>query len=221
MNQFNETDYVIVSDFDGTITHEDSNALLAEVCGNSVNAQVEIDFIGGVIDNREAFRRHFDALLITLDEYKDFIKSYINIDPEFDTFLEKTRKRGVSLYIVSAGFRQAVETVLGKERLEDVEVYANRLSGEPFLTPTFATENPVCNKPFGPCGNCKRDCINIIKQKSGKKVLYIGDGITDRCAAGEADILYAKSSLAEYCDDMGISYVPFTDFKDVTNNLGW
>jgi 2-hydroxy-3-keto-5-methylthiopentenyl-1-phosphate phosphatase len=221
MKQFNEKEYVIVSDFDGTITREDSNALLAEVCGNEENAQVEIDFIGGIISNREAFERHFKALRMSMEEYRDFIESNINIDSAFDAFLEKVHKPGVPLYIVSAGFRQAVESVLGSERLHGVEVFANNLSGEPYITPTFASENPICVKPFGPCGNCKRDCLKIIKQKSGKKVLYIGDGITDRCAVDEADLLYAKDSLAEYCDKNKLPYVPFVDYQDVINNLGW
>jgi len=221
MKQFNEKDYVIVSDFDGTITREDSNALLAEVRGNEENAQVEIDFINGVISNREAFERHFRAFCISFEEYKDFIKSNINIDPAFYIFLEKVHNLRVSLYILSAGFRQAVETVIGKERLSGIEVFANELSGEPYITPTFATENPVCSKPYGPCGNCKRDCLKIIKQKSGKKILYIGDGITDRCAVDDADILYAKDYLAEYCDKNRLPYMPYTDFNDVINNLGW
>jgi len=221
VKQFYGNDYVIVSDFDGTITNEDSNALLVEVCGNADNAQVEVDFIGGVISNREAFIRHFKFMLISLEEYNNFIKSHISIDSEFDTFFKKTQQNGVPLYIVSAGFRQAVEGVLGKERLKDTEVFANNLSGEPYIAPTFATESPVCDKSFGPCGNCKRDCLRTIKKKSGKKVLYIGDGITDRCAAEEADILYAKNSLAEYCDTNGLPYVPFKDFKDVIKNLGW
>jgi 2-hydroxy-3-keto-5-methylthiopentenyl-1-phosphate phosphatase len=221
MKQFNEKDYVIVSDFDGTITREDSNALLAEVCGNAENAQIEIDFIGGLISNREAFERHFKAMRISIEDYKEFIKSNITIDPAFDVFLEKVHKLGVSLYIVSAGFRQAVESVMGKERLSGIEVFANELSGEPYIMPTFASKNPVCVKPYGPCGNCKRDCLKIIKRKSGKKILYIGDGITDRCAVDEADLLYAKDSLAEYCDINRLPYLPFVDFKDVINNLGW
>jgi len=219
--RFNENEHVIVSDFDGTITKEDSNALLAEVCGNAENAQIEVDFLSGLMSNREAFKRHFEVMHITLREYKDFIKTNIKMDPEFDAFLEQVQRRGIPFFIVSAGFRQAVECVLGKKRKRDVEVYANDLQGEPYVTPKFATKKPSCDKPVGPCGNCKRDCLTTIRQKSGKKILYIGDGITDRCAIGEADILLAKDILAEYCDVRGVPYTPYKNFADVTDLLGW
>ena len=215
MKLFNRNEYVIVSDFDGTITREDSNALLAEVCGNEENAQIEIDFIGGIIDNRSAFVRHFDAMQLTLRDYNDFIRSYIKIDPEFDSFLKLVREKNITLYIVSAGFRQAIEAVLGDERLNGVEVFANTLSGEPYITPKFATEMPDCDKPYGPCGNCKRNCITTIRQKCGRKILYIGDGITDRCVVGKADLLFAKDSLAKFCDENMPAYMPFNNFADI------
>ena len=219
--RLNENKHVIVSDFDGTITKEDSNALLAEVCGNAENAQIETNFLSGLISNREAFERHFEVMRITLQEYKDFIKTNIEMEPEFDAFLEQVQRRGIPFFIVSAGFRQAVEYVLGKERQRGVEVYANDLQGEPYITPIFATKKTSCDKPAGPCGNCKRDCLATIKQKSGKKILYIGDGITDRCAIENADILLAKDTLAKYCDAQGVPYTPYKNFADVTDLLGW
>lgn len=220
LEQFDDNEYVIVSDFDGTITLEDSNVLLVKVFGNAENALIETDFRSGMIGNREAFIRHFDAMQITLRQYNDFIKDNIRVDPGFDAFLMYVRRRGTPLFIVSAGFRQAVEGVLGKVRLQDVEVFANDLSGEPYITPDFLMEEPVCDKTTGPCGNCKRDCLKRIQQKSGRKVLYIGDGITDRCAVSEAELLFAKGALARYCDAKGLPYILYNDFADITRWLG-
>ena len=221
MELFDDNEYVIVSDFDGTITLEDSNVLLVKVFGNAENALIEADFRSGLIGNREAFVRHFDVMRITLREYNGLIDDNIRMEPEFDRFLEHVNRRGVPLFIVSAGFHQAVERVLGGVRLQGVEVYANELSGEPYITPVFMTREPVCDKTTGPCGNCKRDCLKMIRKKSGRKILYIGDGITDRCAIGESDLLFAKDALAEYCDVQGLPYTPYNNFDDIASRLGW
>ena len=221
MKQFDENEYVIVSDFDGTITKKDSNVLLVESCGTEENAQIEADLISGLICGRDAFVKHFQALKISLQEYVDFIESIIDINAGFDEFLEITRKREIPLYIVSGGYHQAVDIILGEDRLQGIEVIANKLSGEPYITPDFASENPICNKPFGPCGNCKRDCLKKIRLMSKKKILFIGDGITDRCAAEEADLIFAKDSFARFCEEQNLPYVLYNDFFDIINQLGW
>jgi len=213
--------YVIVSDFDGTITREDSNSLLVEACGNPENARIEADFISGYMSSRDAFIQHFDAMRISLTEYIEFIESNIAITEGFDKFLEITRKLEVPMFIVTGGYHQAVTSVLGDERLSGVEVYANNLSGEPHIKPVFRTKNPICEKAFGPCGNCKRDCIRTIRRESGRKILFIGDGITDHCAVEEADLIFAKDFLAEYCKEQALPYVTYKDFTDIIDYLGW
>jgi len=219
MKQININDYVIVSDFDGTITKEDSNYTLVTVLGNDENTQIEADFFAGKLSNKRAFERHFEVMSISLAEYENFIKTNINIDDGFDRFLEFTHTRSITLIVVSAGFRQGIECVLGEKRLRGVEVFANDLSGAPYISPTFASKEPDCNKSFGPCGHCKRECITAIRNKTNRKIIFIGDGITDRCAVENADIIYAKHTLAEQCDAQGIAYIPYDTFDDITNHM--
>ena len=211
------SDYVVVSDFDGTITMEDSNDLLVHALGNDENVQIEIDFCAGRMGNREAMVRHFDAMRISLQEYEDFIAANINIDADFDDFLAYIRERATPFFVVSAGFLQGIEVVLGSARLNGVKVFANELLGHPHISPRFAHANPACSKDFGPCGNCKQVCIETIRQKTGRKIIFIGDGLTDRCA--RADILFAKHDLARYCDEHSLPYQPYQRFSDVTAYL--
>jgi len=215
----NEQEYVIVADFDGTITQIDTNYLLVKAFGSEENDQLELDLIAGKLGSREAFLRHFELMRITSQEYRDFICSAIEIDNGFDFFLEQVKRCAIPFYIVSAGYRQAIEYVLGGSRLQGVEVYANDLLGEPYLKPLFAGEKKVCDKTFGPCGNCKLDYLKKIRKKVGRKILFIGDGLTDRCAVEEADMLFAKDSLAKFCDEDGVFYVPYKGFTDIAKYL--
>ncbi|MCL2247725.1 MAG: MtnX-like HAD-IB family phosphatase [Oscillospiraceae bacterium] len=209
-------EYAIVSDFDGTIIVEDSTVELINTFGNDKNDEIELEFISGAIGNREAMLRHFEILSITLDEYQLFLKSNINIDSGYDAFFKELTRANVPLIIVSAGNRPSIETVLGYERLHGVEIYANSLSAEPYIKPVFAMEIPTCEKTFGPCGNCKRECLKAIRKKVKRKIAYIGDGLTDRCAIEETDLVFAKDALAKYCDKENIAYIPFSSFDDIS-----
>ncbi len=45
--------------------------------------------------------------------------------------------------------------------------------------------------------------------------VFIGDGMSDRCAVDTADWVFAKGTLATYCRQRGIQYTPFATFADV------
>jgi len=214
-------EFTLVMDFDGTITQQDSNDMLVRVLGNEVIEKIESEFVAGTLSNREASDLHFKEMLITLEEYQAFLDAHISIDPGFDKFLELARDREISLFIVSGGYHQAVEHILGNKRLQGVQVFANSLLGSPYLSISFGTTQPVCDKPFGPCGNCKRDCLASIRQMTDRKIIFVGDGLTDRCALEEADFVFAKDSLADYCNEHGLQYTSFKDFSDIIDNLGW
>ena len=209
------SEFVIVSDFDGTITVEDSNDLLVQVCGNAENIEIEAAYSAGALSNQETMNRHFELLCISLEAYYAFLDRNIHIDPGLDAFLQRVRRENIPFFIVSAGFRQGIERILGEVRLQDVQVFANDLQGEHDLMPSFALKDAVCTENIGPCGNCKKVCIDTIKVQTGRKVIYIGDGMTDRCAVQKADMLFAKDALAAHCQTHGLPYTPFVSFSDV------
>ena len=48
-----------------------------------------------------------------------------------------------------------------------------------------------------------------------EKIVFIGDGVSDYCAADKADFLWAKSSLIKYCEKNNIKHSKFQDFSDI------
>ncbi|MCL2033838.1 MAG: MtnX-like HAD-IB family phosphatase [Oscillospiraceae bacterium] len=216
----NRNQYAIVSDFDGTITCEDSNDLLFHLCGNAQNARIEKDFRSGALSTRIAMVQHFDIMHITLETYHSFLKANIRIDPGFDEFLNQVRKQDIDFFVVSAGYRQAIQHVLGEKRLRGVQIFANDLRGEEHLKPFFAHDGSVCTeRATGPCGSCKKDCIETIRRQTNQSIIYIGDGLTDRCAVQKADLIFAKNDLARYCHANGLPYLPFESFADITRYI--
>ena len=82
------------------------------------------------------------------------------------------------------------------------------------IIPSFPFHKHGCRKNAGLC-----KCEIIKRLQKERRVLYIGDGASDICASGLADILFAKDSLAEYCDENNISHIKFETFKDICEYL--
>ena len=63
-----------------------------------------------------------------------------------------------------------------------------------------------------------RSCAGRARDEK-RRVLLIGDGASDFCVAGEADLVFAKHRLIEHCRSAGIAYVPVTGFADALDLL--
>lgn len=122
---------------------------------------------------------------------------------------------GLPFYVLSGGFKEGIMLTFSNAGVIPPPIFANMLEcigGR--IQPHFTLLNPECDKPFGVCGNCKALHIRRLKA-SGGRIVYIGDGLTDRCAAVYADILFAKNDLARYCDENCIKYIKYDDFYDI------
>jgi 2-hydroxy-3-keto-5-methylthiopentenyl-1-phosphate phosphatase len=50
-------------------------------------------------------------------------------------------------------------------------------------------------------------------------VVFVGDGMSDRCGAESADRVFARDGLASYLAQRGHHYEPWDDFHDITRAL--
>ena len=212
-------DFAIVADFDGTITTYDSNDLLFYDLGTDESRMIEERFRAGEIGVRTTFELHFNSIPLNFEKYYQFIDEHTKIDSTFDSFYAQIREKGLLFYIVSGGFTPAIKRVLKDYNIPDANIFANDLVMEGHLKPKFAQSDSVCTEDLGPCGNCKKTCLKTIREQAGKKILFIGDGLTDRCAVKVSDYIFAKDSLIDYCKNMGLQYQPFNDFADISRAL--
>ena len=74
----------------------------------------------------------------------------------------------------------------------------------------YPNGNPRCLV----CGTCKRDRV-LAHRAAGRRVVFIGDGESDRYAAGYSDIVFAKRSLVRICLEAGWAFQRWTEFREI------
>jgi 2-hydroxy-3-keto-5-methylthiopentenyl-1-phosphate phosphatase len=201
----------IAVDFDGTITEDDLLDTIARDWGDpAVYQEVEDGIHAGTISLRECITREFEPVTATLDEVVAWVLDHAHVRPGFRDLVELARERGWGFVVLSSGFHELIEPVLERENA-DVELRANRVEARPSGWRVDWRVKAVCPE----CGEeCKRGDL-----PQDGEVVYVGDGISDRCAALASDRVFATKDLARYLDSVGAPYEPFVDFHDVRGAL--
>ncbi len=199
----------VLCDFDGTIVLDDVIDALLERFGDPLWKQLEQDWRAGVIGSRECMQRQVELLDLDrseLDEHLDAVK----IDPDFPEFVRRARVLGMGIGVASDGIDYAIARILGRYGLGHLPVAANRL---------VTTDSPRrwrLESPYqsGGClsGTCKCQRIDLARGALPRRVVLIGDGASDFCAAAQADYVLAKGSLIQHCRSWLIPHSPITGF---------
>ena len=183
---------VIYSDFDGTITKEDTVNRFFEIYATPKWIESEKLWIEGKISSRENAIIQVGLLNnISQKQLDDYINS-IEIDDYFLDFVDFVKSKNIKLTILSDGFDLFIKKTLERYNL-DIPYY-----------------NENCDKKAGMC-KCQK-----VKENS---FCYIGDGTSDLCIASKADLLFATKSLHKYCKDNKIKHSHFTSFRNIINIL--
>ena len=203
-------------DFDGTITTVDTTTAMMRAFVDEVH-RPEIMSINSLWEQRKLSTRecaemtfqYFHADLRALES----LLWKIEIDEGFPGFLEACRRRGDRVHVLSDGFDVCIRTVFRKFGL-DLPFYANTLSYDG----RFRVECPHANPECGHCGVCKTALMSRLLP-AGHRSVYIGDGYSDVCPAGNADLVFAREPLYTLCKNSGVRAVRFRLFREITAML--
>ena len=207
---------LILCDFDGTISIRDMGyVLVSRFCPGDWQA-IDRDFRDGKIGSREAYSRIAKTLRGSKDSLFHFIQQQASIDPHFASFYQYCRERGIDVKIVSDGLDFYIKMVLEIHHLSEIPFYANRTEflREDGLEISFPHSNEEC----GLCGTCKKRLVQTLREEYDS-ILFVGNGLSDRCGAKEADFVFAKDSLYTYCIKNDISCHFFDHFDTILGDL--
>jgi 2,3-diketo-5-methylthio-1-phosphopentane phosphatase len=211
---------VVFTDFDGTITQLDvTDEILAQLAHPSWQ-EVEQAWTRGLIGSRECLERQI-ALVDASAEELDALVDAVPVDPTFAAFYRFTRKRGIPLYVLSEGFDYWIERILKRAGVDGpvrngLQMFSSalRLEGRR-LIPSFPHATPPCEHG---CATCKAALLRRLG-KGKHPIIFVGDGLSDRFAVDEADVVFAKRQLLAYCQEHGKVCHPFDTFAAVERAL--
>jgi 2-hydroxy-3-keto-5-methylthiopentenyl-1-phosphate phosphatase len=202
----------IVLDFDGTITEDDLLDRIAREFGDpAVYQQVEEGLHAGTVTLQECITREYEPVTLPLDDAVAWVLERVRIRPGLLELVAFARERGWNVSVLSSGFEEIIRPVLAAAGVNGVDVFANSIDPHPDGWRVQWRDETVCAE----CGEaCKRAGL-----PEDGEVVYVGDGISDRCAARAADRVFATRGLARYFDEHGLPYEPFDDFHDIVRAL--
>lgn len=207
---------VIACDFDGTITRRDTLHLIVDTFGErALWDAIEPCLRSGAMTIEEAMQREFATVRTTPEEVRDLVRAEAGLRDGFTDFVAWARAAGHRLVVLSNGFASVIADVLERAGVGDLPVRSHDIEftpeGSRIRWSHRGERCALCNRP------CKR--FDLDQWRTGAPVVYVGDGVSDRCVALAADTVYARDGLAEYLTEIDRPFRPFEDFVQLRNDL--
>ena len=137
----------------------------------------------------------------------------LDIDPAFPAFIRYCQWLNAPVTIISDGIDYFIRRILKRYHLSHLPIIANHLQRTPEGAWRMATPYSAagCTAAAGVC-----KCAKVADSTFS---VFIGDGRSDFCASNKVDLLFAKSTLATYCEQQGIDYTAYHSFADIQRAL--
>lgn len=207
-----EPPLAILVDYDGTIALTDvSDTVMAEHVPHTVDWESEVAaYDAGLSGSRRLME--LEMSMINVEPAALFATAGAQPhDPGFVPFVRRAQAAGIPVEIVSDGFGFFIEPALEALGVEELPVVTARTTFDGRrATIAFPNGHPECLV----CGTCKRNRV-LAHQAAGRAVVFIGDGESDRYAAGYSDIVWAKRALLRICIEAGWPFQRWTEFHEI------
>jgi 2,3-diketo-5-methylthio-1-phosphopentane phosphatase len=200
-------------DFDGTISPVDiSNTFFSRYAGEDATIAVD-QWKQGLISSTECLKRELDAYRGDLEDLKAYARRQ-PIDEGFFLLQQTCEEASIDIFVVSDGLDFYIQPFLEAHGAR-VHYRANKLEVKEGRR---ALSFPYYKESCGSCANCKSSHVEHESEK-GKFIIYVGDGLSDKCAVSRADVVFAKGDLESYCKTENIPCLGFKTLIEVADYI--
>ncbi|MCY7362434.1 MAG: MtnX-like HAD-IB family phosphatase [Ignavibacteria bacterium] len=210
----------IFSDFDGTISKNDVwiNSIGKFISDKKKFDSILEDFYSQKIGTREVSKRQLELVSnFTIEEFNKCLDEE-EIDDYFKEFVSYCRENEFEVKILSSGLEYYIDYILKREGLK-LEYYGSKLIVDE-INKKISCEYEYTDEYCKSCETCKRNIlINNTNDFENEISVYIGDGVSDYCVSGFADVVFAKGKLASYSWKNNITYFEYKYFSDIIYNI--
>lgn len=219
---------IVFTDWDGTVTLQDSNDYLTENLGFGRPRRLEIndEILNGLKSFKDGFSEMLRSIPTPFPECIDYLLEHVQLDPGFKEFYQWCNSRGIPVVVVSSGMHpiiHALLTLLVGADVANIDIISNGVK----VDDSTGKWEIVYKDPDTGFGHDKSRSIREYLSNHGytKETLpplfYCGDGVSDLSAAKETNLLFAKhgKDLITYCRREGIPYTEFDNFGDIFEKI--
>lgn len=210
--------WALLLDFDGTVTFEDTDAVVAE---RTLPAERLATF-SRLIRSYEAleiglvayFEQYLELVALPPEELQE-LAAEVPARPGAAELVRFCNNAGIEVRIVSEGIDLLVEPAAKAAGLAAVPISCNRARRE---DGRWRLEPAAGAEPCPRCLSCKGALVRRLRAE-GQRVVVVGDGASDLCGAREADLVLGRGSLAKHCQRESIPHHLWETFDDVRRTL--
>ncbi|KAJ2955353.1 hypothetical protein NQZ79_g8630 [Umbelopsis isabellina] len=208
----------VYSDFDGTISLQDTGCLLIDdlrCLGFDRRRELDHLILNKQVSFRDGLEEMWAAVTLTWEEaWKDHL-SLVKVDPGFSDFYDYCKSVNVPVKIVSSGIYSVIEQIMEKfigDRAKEIEIISN---GGGVKGRKWSIEW----RDDTPFGHDKSLTLKKAREQAPDDAIFVfcGDGVSDISAAQHADILFARHGrdLEVYCQRENVPFRGFDTFEEV------
>jgi 2-hydroxy-3-keto-5-methylthiopentenyl-1-phosphate phosphatase len=134
-----------------------------------------------------------------------------------DALFDAAARAAGAVWLASGGFDFYIEALLGARLHRFARAWFNAAD---FQHGGVAVRFPHAELACDSTPVCKGKVCDLARAEASR-VIFVGDGASDRCAVGHADALFAVKGglLAQHCDAASVGYHAFDTFDDVVAHL--
>jgi 2-hydroxy-3-keto-5-methylthiopentenyl-1-phosphate phosphatase len=209
--------WTLICDFDGTIAQQDVTDVLLERFASVEWKLVERSWQAGRLSSRECLQRQVELLRVTRVQINAMLPQ-ITLDPAFAAFVAMAQAAGCEIHVASEGFDQVIRALLARAQVPSLPIAATYLvsAGHDTWLLGFPFAQPDCRTDAATCKCAVADAA----ARANRRVLLIGDGLSDCCVASRADVVFARGRLLEYCREREINHEAVANFTTALHRLG-
>jgi len=136
----NNPKFIFFTDFDGTITQQDSNDFLIENFGIGPSKRRDMfdDILFGRRTFRDAFKEMLDDISLPLDQCIDALVQNIALDEGFKEFYAWTKANNIPVVVLSGGMEPLIRALLGHllgdDAVKGLPILSNGIAARPGKT---------------------------------------------------------------------------------------
>ena len=200
-----------LTDFDDTAAVQNVAELLLHRFGAENWTEVRQQFRDGKLTLKEYQEITFREIRADRAAMRHYVREQATLRPWFSELHQFCNAHGIPLAVVSQGLDFYISALLERDGFGDVPIYAvDTTFQDGRISYHYNHTYPGRESQ----GNSKAFVVQQF-QARGYYVVYAGDGVSDLEASRQADLVFAHRTLARYCDEEGIPYTPFQDYKSV------